>query len=322
MLNLVLAVVFLLACACGGYSDVPGLTTGDGDANGDGDATPQGDGDGDDIVPPGDGDGDGDGDAGTPEDDGEHFPDGEANLRFADNPDLGAILVDKDGRSLYMFLDDAAGAEKTKCWQGVCPDQWPAFDAEEVKAGFGVDNDAIDRFVRDDGKWQVTYKGYPLYYHAGDDAGEVTGNEIDGKWFVARDYMVFFFAQSLVRPQGTPAFNTPFLVDGNGRTLYIYKTDKPGSGGSTPVSSCADSTCLTKWPVWSPGSLDAAIFPSNIDPNAFGSFKRPDGKTQATFRGWPLYYFAPDQDKPGGTGGYNVGNWNVIDPLTFDGTIQ
>jgi predicted lipoprotein with Yx(FWY)xxD motif len=317
MLNLVLAVLFLLACACGGYSDAPGLTTGDGD----------GDGDGDDVPVDGDGDGDGDGeqpDAGTPDDDddGTWFPDSEANLRFAEDARFGSILVDKEGRPLYMYLDDAALTRKSKCVQGVCPEEWPPFDVEEVLHGRGIDEADIDRFKRDDNKYQVTYKGYPLYYHAGDDASnEVTGNEIDDKWFVARDYLVFMHQQALIRPEGSGNFATPFLVDGHGRALYIYKIDKPGLSGATPVSSCNDTECLQKWPIWTPESLDGAAIPSSIDRAGFGTFKRADGKVQGMFRGWPLYYYAADETSPGTSGGYNVGEWNVVAPVSFDGTV-
>jgi predicted lipoprotein with Yx(FWY)xxD motif len=40
--------------------------------------------------------------------------------------------------------------------------------------------------TREDGKRQTTYKGWPLYYYAGDKApGDVLGQGLGNVWFVA-----------------------------------------------------------------------------------------------------------------------------------------
>ena len=39
---------------------------------------------------------------------------------------------------------------------------------------------------RDDGTTQVTYNGHPLYYYSGDTAaGDVNGQGLNGKWYIA-----------------------------------------------------------------------------------------------------------------------------------------
>jgi len=72
------------------------------------------------------------------------------------NSDLGKILVDTQGRTLYLFKKDAA--TKSTCF-GACADDWPP--------------------LRADGKPQVTYQGHPLYLYEGDEKpGDTNGQGI------------------------------------------------------------------------------------------------------------------------------------------------
>jgi predicted lipoprotein with Yx(FWY)xxD motif len=318
--------VCLLTVACGGKSDVPGIVIADGDDDA------QGDGDGAGPLP-----GDGDGDEPTSGEDGgvqeqpeedAGKPAGEvpgANLRFAESEQLGKYLVDAEGHALYIHVNDAAGKEKTTCL-GECATAWPPFDLEAAKPGNGIAAEDVDRIHRDDGAWQVTYKGFPLYYHDKDkNSTDITGDAIDengaqaydgqARWYVARKYDTFFYVSTLVRPEGQALFNKPFLTDGAGRAVYVYLSDTPGKNGSKPVSTCTTAECQTKWPVWSDATKDL-VLPSNLDASDFGSFEREDGTSQMTYRGYPLYYFA-DDDLPGEVAGHNVGDWRVIEPMTF-----
>lgn len=63
---------------------------------------------------------------------------------------------------------------------------WPALIVQgKALAGPGVEADWLGTAVRSDGTAQVTYKGMPLYYYAGDtQSGETNGQGIDGAWFV------------------------------------------------------------------------------------------------------------------------------------------
>ena len=50
-----------------------------------------------------------------------------------------------------------------------------------------------------------------------------------------------------------------------------------------------------------------------VDEAAYGTVVRPDGSTQVTIGGWPVYRHAADQ--PGATDGNGVdGNWFAIKP--------
>lgn len=97
--------------------------------------------------------------------------------------ELGDVLVDADGMTLYLFTNDSDG-------QSVCDDDcavaWPPLtvDAEPV-AGDGVDTGLLGTAERDDGSTQVTYDGSPLYTWASDsEPGDVTGQGVSDVWFV------------------------------------------------------------------------------------------------------------------------------------------
>jgi predicted lipoprotein with Yx(FWY)xxD motif len=79
------------------------------------------------------------------------------------------------------------------------------------------------------------------------------------------------------------------LVDGAGMTLYLFEKDTGG------MSSCVGA-CAEAWPPLLTG--DAATAGSGVKASLLGTTKRPDGKTQVTYHGWPLYYY--DDDKAPG----------------------
>jgi predicted lipoprotein with Yx(FWY)xxD motif len=94
-----------------------------------------------------------------------------------------------------------------------------------------------------------------------------------------------------------------FLVDGKGRTLYVFKKDAPGE------SRCAGE-CLAKWPAYS----GAGASGPGIDAKDFGTITRADGGKQSTYKGAPLYTFAGDQ-AAGETKGHGVKEvWYVAAP--------
>ncbi|MDX1468693.1 MAG: hypothetical protein R3258_05080 [Acidimicrobiia bacterium] len=95
--------------------------------------------------------------------------------------DLGDILSDGEGNTLYLFTPDAQG--ESTCYDQ-CEQNWPPFTGM-VTAGSGVDASLIDTVTRTDGSTQVTYNGWPLYYFAGDSApGDTNGQGLNGIWFV------------------------------------------------------------------------------------------------------------------------------------------
>ena len=93
------------------------------------------------------------------------------------------------------------------------------------------------------------------------------------------------------------------LVDGSGRTLYLFTKDSAGT------STCTGG-CLVVWPPL----LGTATAGTGVDGSLLGTLTRPDGKTQVSYKGMPLYYWAQDS-APGQTNGQGVqGVWWVVSP--------
>jgi predicted lipoprotein with Yx(FWY)xxD motif len=99
---------------------------------------------------------------------------------------LGNILVDSQGRAVYLFLKDAG---TTSACTGACATAWPPLRAMGAPtAGTGADGSMLATAPRSDGAAQVTYNGHPLYNFEGDSkAGDVNGqgkNAFGGLWYV------------------------------------------------------------------------------------------------------------------------------------------
>lgn len=99
--------------------------------------------------------------------------------------DLGTILVDSEGRTLYDFHKDKGS--KSACY-GSCAGAWPPLLTEgDPQAKGGAQAGMLGTTKRKDGTTQVTYNGWPLYTYVGDQSpGEANGNDIDqfgAEWY-------------------------------------------------------------------------------------------------------------------------------------------
>lgn len=112
------------------------------------------------------------------------------SLQLLENEKAGEYLVDSQGRALYYFKKDEAG--KSNC-SGDCLANWPAFTQEDFAVPEGFDKKDFDTITREDnGKKQVTYKGFPLYYFAKDQQeGDVNGQGVKDVWFVVNSETEF-----------------------------------------------------------------------------------------------------------------------------------
>jgi len=98
-----------------------------------------------------------------------------------ESSDLGDILVDSEGMTLYVFDNDTD--ENSTCYDD-CEANWPPLTGE-VTAGDGVDESLLGTSEREDGTTQVTYDGKPLYYFAADQApGDTNGQGVGDVWWV------------------------------------------------------------------------------------------------------------------------------------------
>ena len=77
------------------------------------------------------------------------------------NSGLGSILVNSQGRTVYLFKADVG--TKSAC-TGACATAWPPLLAKgNPTAGTGLTASKLGTTTRSDGKRQVTYNGHPLY---------------------------------------------------------------------------------------------------------------------------------------------------------------
>lgn len=96
------------------------------------------------------------------------------------------------------------------------------------------------------------------------------------------------------------------VVDAKGMSVYVFTKDTKDSG----TSACTGS-CIATWPpVLSSSGTPAADGVTG----KIGTITTPDGKTQLTINGMPVYHFAKDR-APGDTTGEGVGGvWFLISP--------
>ena len=92
---------------------------------------------------------------------------------------LGTILVDGQGRTLYLW--DADTGSMSTC-SGACAQAWPpVLTKGKPTASGGVNAALLGTTTRTDGKTEVTYKGHPLYTFVEDHApGDTTGQGSNG----------------------------------------------------------------------------------------------------------------------------------------------
>jgi predicted lipoprotein with Yx(FWY)xxD motif len=99
------------------------------------------------------------------------------------------------------------------------------------------------------------------------------------------------------------------LATGGGATLYDFVPDTPTH------SACLNDGCVFQWP---PLIKDGAIrVGPGVDRSLVGTLKRPDGSTQISYHGHPLYTYNLDV-KPGMVTGQAIdqdgGPWYVLTP--------
>jgi len=103
----------------------------------------------------------------------------------AANTGLGTVLVDSNGRTLYLFERDEG---TTSVCNGACASEWPPVGANgKPTVGGGASPSLVATTRRSDETAQVTYNGHPLYRYYGDEnPGDTNGqglNTFGGRWY-------------------------------------------------------------------------------------------------------------------------------------------
>ncbi|MEU9080271.1 SCO0930 family lipoprotein [Kitasatospora sp. NPDC048538] len=114
-------------------------------------------------------------------------------LSIFDHPQLGPIMVDAHGRTLYHYGKDTAWPMRSNC-EGDCLKTWmPAAPVDPAKIK-GVDPKLVGKMQRPDGTWQLSINCTPVYVYSGDKGyGDALGNGLAGNQWTA------------INPQGKPA---------------------------------------------------------------------------------------------------------------------
>jgi len=91
------------------------------------------------------------------------------------------------------------------------------------------------------------------------------------------------------------------LVDGQGRTLYLFEADK------SAMSTC-NGACASIWPPATTSGKPKAG--AGVDAAKLGTTKRSNGTLEVTYNGHPLYRYVPDT-KPGQDAGQGLNQFGA-----------
>ncbi|MFC4505329.1 MULTISPECIES: SCO0930 family lipoprotein [Streptomyces] len=231
-------------------------------------------------------------------------------LAISANAELGKILSDSKGMTLYRFDADTAEPPKSNC-DGDCATTWPPVSADDVSAGDGIDKSLLGEVTRSDGTKQLTVDGWPAYYYAKDaNPGDTSGQGVGNKWFALAPDGKKAKSES-AEAAGLSVRKDPNLgeivVDKNGMTVYRFLKDK---AWPEPVSNC-NGDCLEKWPAVAPVDFNDT---KDIPEKGYMNFTRGDGVKQQTLNCSPIYTFSGDK-APGDINGQGVqGVWYAVAP--------
>ena len=104
-------------------------------------------------------------------------------------------------------------------------------------------------------------------------------------------------------PYAPVNYSNGLMTGANGRTLYTFDKDTPGSG-----KSVCNAACATNWPAFTASVADQAGGDWTI-------VTRDDGMKQWAWAGKPLYYWSKDQKAGDVTGdGFNNNTWHAVRP--------
>ncbi len=153
---------------------------------------------------------------------------------------LGSILVNPGGHSLYMFRNDRNG--KSTC-SGSCAKFWPPLIAHgKLTAGPGAKGALLGTTRRSDGRLQVTYRKHPLYTFAPDkQPGQVSGEGSGGVWYV----MSGSGAPIVKALAATAPATTTTSADGTTTSGSTTTTTAPGDTTTAPATTTTPGTTTT-----------------------------------------------------------------------------
>jgi predicted lipoprotein with Yx(FWY)xxD motif len=214
--------------------------------------------------------------------------------------DVGRVLVDGNGFSLYDFTGDGL-APVTGCLPTnvsptgtACTAIWkPVLATGPLVGTNGVISSLLGTADRPGIGTQVTYAGEPLYTFVFDHApGQTKGQDVTtfrGVWRLVSVHGGPAADRATINLRLTangPVLETPAAT--NTRPVYWLSADPPG------MTSCTGG-CAAIWPpVLTNHMPDAG---PGVDRSGLGVLPRPDGTMEVTYFGRPLYMYAFDMTR-------------------------
>jgi predicted lipoprotein with Yx(FWY)xxD motif len=246
-----------------------------------------------------------------------------------ESKELGDVVTDGEGFTLYRFDKDTAEPSKSNCVDD-CATTWPIALAEGAEPAPGVDEFLLGEITRADGTRQLTIGGWPMYRYAQDaKPGDAKGQGVGGTWYAsapegkkasaeAADAAAGAGEEEGAQSADLPGLSTredpelgEIVIDKNGMTVYRFDEDAPW-----PMKSNCIDDCLDMWPAVAPVDADdtRGILTTVENNRGYVINNRPDGVPQQSIECWPLYTFSGDNE-PGATNGQGVGGaWYAITP--------
>lgn len=210
---------------------------------------------------------------------------------------LGDYLITSKGKTLYIFSRDLEGA--SNCDED-CLSEW-----EPVGISSDLPSSASNEFGlvrRENGFVQLSYKGWPLYTLSNEAVNEITGDNKDGEWYLAKpDYDLFIGLKTV------DGIERKFLIDQRGQSVYYKSND------GVNQSSCLEAACILKYP---PLKLSGSTFPSILDESLIQGLNRMDSIPQSSYKNRPLYTHSLDARGQASGQGF-LGVWFVMEDSFF-----
>ena len=233
-------------------------------------------------------------------DDGYTTVKGQANVLVKnDEGEFVSKIQDKEYFTLYTFSNDMVG---TSNCNGMCAENWPpllASAADKVEADKGETDFTV--ISREDGMWQWTWKGWPLYFFNADEiSGDMKGKDI-ANWNVAKlakTSLMVNAADNKIVTQGSVSKlvnGEVVTADKSGFTLYTYGGDEVGT------SNCTSAVCIENWP-----PLLVQAGDNSLEDKGFTKVDRGNDVWQWAWKGWPLYFFKGDVNKD------DINGWDKV----------
>jgi predicted lipoprotein with Yx(FWY)xxD motif len=242
---------------------------------------------------------------------------------YTEGTGLTQYFVDADGRTIYTFAKDYKDTNKFTNGDAGHDAIWPVFytDIDALPSTLDESDFGVIEVLGND---QLTYKGHPLYYFNEDaNPGETKGVSVGMVAGVPNWPIVNATVAEAVEEPTVKLSASGIMTDKMGRTLYFFARDVMGT------SACSGG-CLTRWPFFNPEEIILAAG-STLTAADF-AFVGTGSTRQATYKGRPLYYYAPNNDgvieAAGATGGDGFGTvWFVARTdyslmIAHDGTTR